>query len=50
MRAALLAGTNGDYQDGTLRYFSCQTCHLRPVNGSGCNKTGSTDSRGPAAP
>jgi hypothetical protein len=36
--AALLAGTNGDYADGTPRYFSCQTCHMRPVVGRGCNK------------
>ena len=27
--AALTAGTNGDYEDGTPRFFSCQTCHLR---------------------
>jgi hypothetical protein len=36
--AALLAGTNGDYEDGTPRYFSCQTCHMRPAVGQGCNK------------
>jgi hypothetical protein len=29
-----------DYEDGTPRYFSCQTCHLRPVTGAGCNKKG----------
>ena len=28
----------GDYADGTPRYFSCQTCHLRAVTGQGCNK------------
>jgi hypothetical protein len=33
-------GNAGDYADGTPRYFSCQTCHLRPVNGPGCNKKG----------
>jgi hypothetical protein len=38
--SALGAGTGGDYQDGTPRYFSCQTCHLRPVTGTGCNKAG----------
>jgi len=38
--SALLAGTGGDYEDGTPRYFTCQTCHLRPVNGAGCNKAG----------
>jgi hypothetical protein len=36
--AALLAFTNGDYEDGTPRYFSCQTCHMRPTVGQGCNK------------
>jgi hypothetical protein len=30
----------GDYQDGTDRFFSCQTCHLRPVTGQGANKRG----------
>jgi hypothetical protein len=38
--SALVAGTGGNYADGTPRYFSCQTCHLRPVNGAGCNKKG----------
>ncbi len=37
---ALLAGTGGNYEDGTPRYFSCQTCHMRPVIGIGCNKNG----------
>jgi hypothetical protein len=32
---ALLAGTGGNYEDGTPRYFSCQTCHLQPVTGKG---------------
>jgi hypothetical protein len=36
--AALLAGPNGDYSDGTPRYFSCQSCHMRPTVGQGCNK------------
>ena len=36
--AALLAGTGGDYADGAPRYFSCQTCHMRPAVGQGCNK------------
>jgi hypothetical protein len=36
--SALVAGTGGDYEDGSPRYFSCQTCHLRPVSGKGCNK------------
>lgn len=38
--SATATGGNGDYADGTPRYFSCQTCHLRPVNGPGCNKKG----------
>jgi hypothetical protein len=38
--SSLSAGTGGDYQDGTPRYFSCQTCHMRPVTGMGCNKKG----------
>jgi hypothetical protein len=33
--AALAAGAGGDYEDGTPRYFSCQTCHMRPTTGSG---------------
>lgn len=33
--AALLAGRDGDYEDGTLRYFTCQSCHMRPVVGQG---------------
>ncbi len=36
--SALAAGTGGDYEDGTPRYFSCQTCHMVPVTGQGCNK------------
>jgi cytochrome c553 len=36
--AALLAGTGGDYADGAPRYFSCQSCHMRPTVGQGCNK------------
>jgi hypothetical protein len=37
---AALAGMGGDYEDGTPRYFSCQTCHMGPVTGVGCNKHG----------
>jgi hypothetical protein len=36
--SALLAGTGGDYEDGTERRFTCQSCHMRPVVGQGCNK------------
>jgi hypothetical protein len=38
--SAVVAGTGGNYEDGEPRYFSCQTCHLRPVNAPGCNKQG----------
>jgi hypothetical protein len=38
--AAFLAGTGGNYEDGTPRYFSCQSCHMRPVQAFGCNKKG----------
>ncbi len=38
--SAIVAGTGGNYADGTPRYFSCQTCHMRPVDGKGCNKKG----------
>ena len=39
-QAALLAGTGGNYEDGTPRFFSCQSCHMRPVESAGCNKNG----------
>ena len=39
-QAATAGGGNGDYEDGTPRYYSCQTCHMRPVTGTGCNKNG----------
>ncbi len=39
-QAALLAGTGGNYEDGTDRFFSCQSCHMRPVESAGCNKNG----------
>jgi len=39
-QAALQAGNGGDYADGDPRYFSCQSCHMRPVVGVGCNKNG----------
>lgn len=38
--SATASGGSGNYADGSARYFSCQTCHLRPVNGAGCNKQG----------
>jgi hypothetical protein len=37
---AAYESTGGDYEDGTPRYFSCQTCHMRAVSGYGANKRG----------
>jgi hypothetical protein len=37
-QSALLAG--GTYEDGTVRTFSCMSCHMRPDIGEGCNKAG----------
>jgi len=39
--ASLAAGQGGDYEDGTDRYFTCQSCHVRPVVGKGSNKNNS---------
>ncbi len=39
-QSATATGSNGDYVDGAFRYYTCQTCHLRPVQGAGCNKKG----------
>jgi hypothetical protein len=41
--AALLAGNGGDYQDLTPRHYTCQTCHMRPVIGVGCDKNGAPE-------
>ena len=30
---AVAAGNSGNYEDGTTRYFTCQTCHMSPVAG-----------------
>jgi hypothetical protein len=30
----------GDYEDGTIRNFTCQTCHMAPVTGYGCGLIG----------
>jgi hypothetical protein len=39
--SAMLTAPNGpNYEDNEPRYFSCQTCHLRPITGAGCNKKG----------
>ncbi len=37
---AAYESAGGNYADGTARYFSCQSCHMRAVSGQGCNKTG----------
>jgi VCBS repeat-containing protein len=42
-QAAMQAGTGGNYADGTPRYFSCQSCHMRPVQAFGCNKKGAPE-------
>ncbi len=34
------AGMFGDYADGAPRYFSCQSCHMRPTTSAGANKRG----------
>jgi len=39
-QAALAAGQGGDYADGTARFFSCQSCHMRPVTSAGADKNG----------
>lgn len=39
-QASLLAGNDGDYADGDPRYFSCQSCHMRPTVSEGANKAG----------
>jgi hypothetical protein len=39
--SAMATVPNGpNYEDSTPRYFTCQTCHMRPVTGVGCNKKG----------
>ena len=37
-QASLMAGTGGNYADGSPRYFSCQSCHMRATNSAGANK------------
>jgi len=37
---AAFDSAKGNYADGTARYFSCQTCHVRATTGLGCNKAG----------
>jgi len=42
LREAYLAATavrpDGNYADGDPRTFSCQSCHMPPVTGKGCDK------------
>lgn len=38
---ASINGTkSANYEDGDPRYYSCQSCHMRPIAGLGCNKKG----------
>ena len=37
-QAALLSTPTGDYEDGTPRTFTCQSCHMPPGQGKACNK------------
>ncbi|MDH7489238.1 MAG: multiheme c-type cytochrome [Anaerolineae bacterium] len=37
---AAFDSAKGNYADGTARYFSCQTCHMRAITGYGANKAG----------
>ena len=37
---AQVSGTGGNHADGTPRVFSCQTCHMAPSIGAGCDKKG----------
>jgi hypothetical protein len=34
--AAVAANPTANYLDGAVRNFSCQSCHMKPVNGAGC--------------
>ncbi len=36
--AAMAATPDGNYSDGTPRYFTCQTCHMPPVRGRGAGR------------
>ena len=35
--AALRSSPDGNYKDGTPRNFTCQSCHMQPVQGRGAN-------------
>jgi hypothetical protein len=34
---ALQAGTGGNFADGSVRFYTCQSCHMAPTVGPGCN-------------
>ncbi|MBM3986392.1 MAG: hypothetical protein FJ294_00350 [Planctomycetes bacterium] len=36
-RLAKQSTPTGDYEDGAARNFTCQTCHMSPVEGYGCS-------------
>ncbi|MEA3277188.1 MAG: PKD domain-containing protein, partial [Pseudomonadota bacterium] len=36
--AAMAATADGNYEDGAPRYFTCQTCHMPPVQGKGAGR------------
>ncbi|MHC5209227.1 MAG: hypothetical protein ACYTG2_00740 [Planctomycetota bacterium] len=38
--AAMASTADGNYVDGDVRTFTCQTCHMPPVQGYGCDKAG----------
>jgi hypothetical protein len=37
---AYTARSNANYEDGTARNFTCQSCHMAATTGLGCNKAG----------
>lgn len=34
------ARSNANFEDGSVRTYTCQTCHMAPTTGKGCNKNG----------
>ncbi|MBI5432033.1 MAG: hypothetical protein HZA52_04300 [Planctomycetes bacterium] len=34
---AIASTPAGDFEDGTQRFFTCQTCHMRPLSGKGAS-------------
>ena len=37
LRTGAASGQGGNYEDGTTRFFTCQTCHMAPTIGQGCS-------------